>query len=139
LHKSETKDRSETHGQLWGAETEILFLFLLPPNMQRGRRKKELLFKFCRGLSRLEPTDQPEAPCRWSRTSTVAPNGRPATPCPAPMRNGKKPHSLGSINSTQHSSTERGGKWKKKKKNRGEGDFGGMREGSFETEKGGRV
>jgi hypothetical protein len=25
------------------------------------------------------------------------------------------------------------------KKNRGEGDFGGMREGSFETEKGGRV
>jgi hypothetical protein len=52
------------------------------------------------------------------------------------MRNGKKPHSLGSINSTQHSSTRRG---KTKKKNRGEGDFGGMREGSFETEKGGRV
>jgi hypothetical protein len=53
------------------------------------------------------------------------------------MRNGKKPHSLGSINSTQHSSTEGGENGKKK--NRGEGDFGGMREGSFETEKGGGV
>jgi hypothetical protein len=52
------------------------------------------------------------------------------------MRNGKKPHSLGSINSTQHSSKGGG---ENEKKNRGEGDFGGMREGSFETEKGGRV
>jgi hypothetical protein len=48
------------------------------------------------------------------------------------MRNGKKPHSLGSINSTQHSSTERGGNEKKQRR----GGFFWMGEGSFETEKG---
>jgi len=62
---------------------------------------------------RFDTVPQPEAPCRWSRTSTVAPNGRPAAACPAPMHNGKKPHSLGSINSTQHSSTREGENEKK--------------------------
>jgi len=35
------------------------------------------------------------------------------------MHNGKKPHSLGSINSTQHSSTREGGKQKKKQRRGG--------------------
>jgi hypothetical protein len=48
------------------------------------------------------------------------------------MRNGKKPHSLGSINSTQHSSTKRGETKKKQRR----GGFFLMGEGSFETEKG---
>ena len=76
--------------------------FWVPTN-----KKKE--FEQCR----FDTVPQPEAPRRWSRTSTVAPNGRPAAACPAPMHNGKKPHSLGSINSTQHSSTREGENEKK--------------------------
>jgi hypothetical protein len=37
------------------------------------------------------------------------------------MRNGKKPHSLGSINSTQHSRTEERGRNEKKTEKKSEG------------------
>jgi hypothetical protein len=49
------------------------------------------------------------------------------------MRNGKKPHSLGSINSTQHSSTKEGGK---RKKNRGEEDFFGWERALLKLKRG---
>ena len=72
-----------------GVETEILFLFLLPPNMQRGRRKKELLFEFCRALSRLEPTDH--TPAR-KPVGAEPWQSRPMADQPAtPHENSKKP------------------------------------------------
>jgi len=91
---------------------------LLPPITQRGRRKKGCFnLNFCRPLSRLEPTDRTQwptthhaparKPVRGGRALAVAPNGRPAgcSPCYT-----AKSHSLGSINNSQHSSNERGGK-----------------------------
>jgi hypothetical protein len=49
------------------------------------------------------------------------------------MRNGKKPHSLGSINSTQHNSTE---EKKNGKKNRGEEDFFGWERALLKLKRG---
>jgi len=65
--------------------------------MQRGRRKKELLFEFCRALSRLEPTDRTHWP-----TTDHAPARKPVGAEPwqsrpmadqpaAPHENSKKP------------------------------------------------
>jgi len=124
MHSKKKRKRKEQNGVVLNDTVH-----LLPPDHAAGKKEKgKLFFEFCRPLSRLEPTDRTQWPTthraparkprRGGRALAVAPNGRPAgcSPCST-----AESHSLGSINSSQHSRREgRTEGEEKKTKNRGE-------------------